>query len=154
MKCQEANNLLLGIDSMIRDIKASSQPPTIQSYLAKYLIVAVSSAYQESLKQIILQYTSNVSTNELHSFVGGTLERTPNPSAKYVKETIKNFSPKWHRALLRLKIDRFNDMDSINSLRNSIAHGTQVSVTLNDAVKYYKSSKKIIEKVDLLLLGR
>lgn len=154
MKCPEANNLLLGVDLMIRDIKASSYPPTIQSYLAKYLIVAVSSTYQESLKLIILQYASTVSTSELHSFVGSTLERTPNPSAKYIKETIKNFNPKWHRALLRLKVDRFNDIDSINSLRNSIAHGTQVSVTLNEAVKYYRSSRKIIEKVDLLLLGR
>ena len=153
MKCVEANNLLLGVDSIIRDIKASKYPPTIQSYLAEYLIITISSAYQEALKQIILQYVSTASTVELHSYVGSLLQRTPNPKAEYIKNAVKGFSPKWHRSLLRLKVERFNDMDSINNLRNSIAHGAQVSVTLDEAVKYYKSSRKVIEKVDLLLLG-
>lgn len=159
MKCTTAENLLLSVDATIADIKQHSRnnhstTTSIDSYLAKYLIVTISGAYQESIKNIITDYVKLSASSETHSYVISSLSRTENPKSKYVKSITKSFNQRWHRQLLRLKQQRFDDLDSINNLRNSIAHGVQISITFNDAVKYYRSSKPIIEKIDRLFLGK
>lgn len=159
MKCTVAENLLLSIDTTIADIKQYSRKnhstvTSVDSYLAKYLIIAISGAYQESIKNIIMDYVRLNASSETHSYVTSSLARTENPKSEYIKKVTKSFNHSWHKQLIRLKRQRFNDLDSINNLRNSIAHGVQISITFNDAVRYYRSSRLIIEKMDRLFLGR
>lgn len=152
----DAQILLDTIDHTISDFNSFVNASNLEkSYFAKYLVVYISGIYEEVIETIINEtVVKSTQSNELRSYVRKTLKyKFQNPSLDNIKKLIKDFeNPLWNSAVCSIPKQQSDAIDSINRNKNAIAHGSAVTITLSDVVKYYQDSRPIILLIDSLLL--
>ena len=155
MKSHSAQSLLDQIDLSIRD--CTSIPSThfgIESYLAKYLVVFISGIYEESIETIINEMVGNLGNSDVSSYVKEVLSRNfQNPSFDNITQLIKKYrNNTWNNRLAAIPLIARDSINSIVENKNSIAHGSPVTVTVRDVIIYYNESKIVIETIDDMIL--
>lgn len=154
MNSLSAQELLDSIDQTIIDIDSiTGSNSTVDSYLAKFLVVYISGIYEEVFETILIDFTrKNTSRTEISAYVANNLNRYfQNPRFDKVCKTMGEFDEKWGCELRKL-INEGRALDSIVNNKNSLAHGSPITITLTDVKKFYADSRIVFEKVDSLAL--
>jgi RiboL-PSP-HEPN len=126
----------------------------IVPFLTNYSIVRACGTIEFCFKTVISDSLSGHST-QIANYIDHTIRNSSmNPSKSNICSTLKKFDEEWNTKFKnQLKnhehSDRLNSsIDSLNSLRNSFAHGDPLSSSFDDIRNYFKDSVIIIKILD------
>ena len=119
----------------------------LRSDFAKYLCVLVSGYIERAVVALVNEYARSQSTPSVTRYVERNA-RVSNPKVEKIKQLLGMFSSEWYEDIEIYVIDERKDaVDSIVDLKNSIAHGDSVGVTINRVRDYYAQVKLVIEYI-------
>jgi len=120
----------------------------LQSDFARYLCVLVSGYLERAVTALVLEHSRRKSAPSVQRFVESQTRRLNNVNSQRLQELLGSFDPDWLQDLSTFLVDERKDaIDSIVSLRNTIAHGQSVGVTYNRVAIYYEQIQKVIDHV-------
>lgn len=120
----------------------------LQSDFARYLCVLVSGFLEKAIGELVLEHTRRQASPSLQRFVEFQTRRLTNVNAQRLQDLLGTFDSEWRQNLEGFLIDERKDaVDSIVSLKNSIAHGQSVGVTFVRVKEYYKQILFVVERV-------
>ncbi|MDO8510550.1 MAG: HEPN domain-containing protein [Nanoarchaeota archaeon] len=155
MNCLRAKNLLEDIENTIEDIKKFDYASDLEkSYLAKFLVVFISGMYEEIIETIISEKVEQLRSPQVSSFINKYLEDYfRNPKFEKILDLLKKFDENWAEELNKTEKILKIALDNIVINKNAIAHGNLCEITLPRVNEDYKNSKKVIEKIDQIILS-
>lgn len=126
----------------------------IVPFLTNYAIVRTCGTIEFCFKTIISDSLSGHSI-QIRNYIDSTIRNSSmNPSRDNICRTLNKFDSNWntqfkdklniHENSARLK----SSIDSLNSSRNSFAHGDPLSSSFDDIKSYFNDSVEIIEMLD------
>ena len=126
----------------------------IVPFLTKYSIVRACGTIEFCFKTIISDSHSGHST-QITNFIDNTVRNSSmNPSRQNISTTLKKFDPDW-KTNFNQKLNEHTDsermkasIDSLNSARNSFAHGDTPSATFENINDYFIDSIEIMKILD------
>ena len=153
MKSKQAEEFISKIDNAIKDIESFNNISDLEkSYLAKFLVVFICGIYEEIIENIINERINAYQHNEVSKYIKNSLRFFRNPNIKNIKELLGNFDDDWKLQIDNLPTKAQTFIDNIVDNKNALAHGIEVTTTLEDIKTYYIGSKEVIEKIDAMLL--
>jgi hypothetical protein len=118
----------------------------IQADFAKYLCVLVSGLVEVAISEFAIQHCQSRSAPTVHAYAASQLDRLQNIKAERLLQVVGAFDPAWRGALEKhIAGQRRDALDSVIDLRNKIAHGEQIGLTLHRIKNYYTSVSEIID---------
>ena len=152
----EVARLKQRLDATFERVKGVGLDSELQSDFAKYLCVLVSGYIEKAVVELVLEHARNKGAPTLQRFVEQRTKRIKNPKASGVQELLGNFDQRWQQELGRFLVDEKKDaVDSVVSLRNTIAHGGSVGLTYSQVREYYLHVQIVIDRVaELCVPGR
>lgn len=139
------------IDTLIENLLGHTSP--IIPYLTKYAIVRACGTIEYCFKTIIADL--HVGSPQVMNYIDNTIRISSiNPSISNICSTLKKFDEDWNKSFTK-KIkehehpQRLRDsIESLNSARNSFAHGGTPSSTFENVRDYFNDTVTIIEMLD------
>ncbi|MCY4464045.1 MAG: HEPN domain-containing protein [Chloroflexi bacterium] len=121
----------------------------IRSAFESYLCIRTYAFVETSIRTILLRYVRQVAGDDaVENFVASQLKRHPNLSYSVLINLLGRFDPEWAtmikestNAMMRVALD------GLVNLRNNIAHGDDVDISLKDLQSYFESSQSIVRLV-------
>ena len=136
------------LDATFERAKGIGPNPELQSDFARYLCVLVSGYIEKAVVEFILEHAREKGAPTLQRFVEQQTKNFTNPKASRVQDLLGSFEPSWRQELEKFLVDERKDaVDSIVSLRNSIAHGNSVGLTYSRIENYYQQAQHVIDRV-------
>lgn len=145
------------IDHLLKSYAAEDSTPEAQAHNAKYLAVLVSGYLEQAIKELLLQYASKGARKQISRYVEETWPISKNMNTDNIKTILGQFNSSWSEDFLEWlngKVDRKNDINSIVSWRNSIAHGQESKtngVTLVSVRKAFSTVSELVSFIDTLI---
>ena len=122
--------------------------PELQSDMARYLCILVSGYLETATVEWFLHHAREGSRPTIQKFVESRLSGFTNANAQKLLSLLATWNQDWHDEMLEFLVDEKKDaIDSIIALRNSIAHGQWVGVTLVRVSAYYSEVEKVVLKI-------
>lgn len=122
---------------------------------ACYLCVLVSGFVEQATIELLIEYASRHANTRIQSYVERSVRRLSNLNAQRLIDVVGAFDREWRGELEAFIVDEYKDaLDGIIDLRNQVAHGLYVGVTLPRVNEYYARIKRIIERVADILVPR
>ena len=137
------------LDATFGRVQGVQYDPELQSDFAKYLCVLVSGYIERAMVELVLEHAREKGAPTLLRFVEQRTRTFTNASSSRIQELLGSFDPAWRQELAEnVLVDEWRDaVDSIVSLRNTIAHGGSVGLTYNRIVEYYQQAQHVIDQV-------
>ncbi|WP_432460487.1 HEPN domain-containing protein [Agarivorans sp. QJM3NY_25] len=145
------------IDSLLKSYVAEDSSPEAQAHNAKYLAVLVSGYLEQAVKELLLQYAAQGSRRQISRYVEETWPISKNMNTENIKTILGQFNSNWSDNFLEWlkdKDDRKNDINSVVSWRNSIAHGQESKtngVTLVSVRRAFSTISELVSFIDTLI---
>lgn len=143
---------LIQIEHLIEGIGGTS--PVVQ-YLTRYAIIKSCGTIEYSFKTIICDYNYSSHNNQVRKFIDGRFRNTPtNPNLDNIIKGLKQFDDNWsanfNRKVKELpnKEKLCSSLSSLNTARNTFAHGGTPNTTFSNVKDYFTDSVKFIELID------
>ena len=135
-------------DDLQKNVDIDSE---VVSHFTQYLCVRTSGYVESSVRAILLEYVK-ARTNEsnITDFVDSRLERTLNSQRSVFLSLIGEFSSEWRDVIKgEIKEEELGtSLDDIVRIRNDIAHGNDVRLSLIDLKNHFENAKKVVEIID------
>jgi hypothetical protein len=130
----------------------------IVHYLTNYSVVRACGSIEFCFKTIISDSLSVGHSSQIANYIDNTIRNSSmNPSKDKICSTLKKFDENWNSAF-KAQINRheYSDrlqlsLNSLNSSRNSFAHGDPVSSSFEDIRNYFNDSVLIIKMLDSIV---
>lgn len=106
--------------------------PESQAHSAKYLAVLVSGYLEQAIKELLLEYSSKGSRQQISRYIENTWPISKNMKTANIKEILSQFNETWGEEFtqwLDQEDTRKGHINSIVEWRNSIAHGKESNTT-------------------------
>lgn len=154
MKSTQAEKIIGKINLAIKDINSFSNISDLEkSYLAKFLIVFICGIYEEVIEVIINEKADKCNDSEIINYIKKSLDQTfRNPDMGNIKGLLGKFSVSWKSEIEKLPLSTQTAMDNIVNDKNSLSHGSDIILTLQEVTQYYNDSLIVINKIDNMLL--
>ena len=139
-------------DAFNRAKSLSNADTEIQSDFARYLCVLVSGFVETCVAELAIEHCKQRSSTTVTNYAAGQLDRLQNLKAQKLVQLVGSFEKKW-----AIDLSAFMDgapkeaLDSVINLRNKIAHGQSVSLSLGRITQYHEKIDEIIVYVANLL---
>ena len=104
----------------------------LQSHWAKYLCVLVSGYLEQSIREIMVEYASNKSSQIITRYIDNSWPNSRNMSYGNILDILQKFESGWHEVFekwINDKEERKGDINSLISWRNDISHGKESNTT-------------------------
>jgi hypothetical protein len=120
----------------------------LQSDFARYLCILVSGYLERAATELVLEHCRRNSSPSIQRFVESRTRSLTNLNSERFQQLFGSLNPDWQQDIkIFLGDERKDAIDSVVSLRNTIAHGGSVGVTYNQVSKYYEQIQKVIDHV-------
>lgn len=117
----------------------------VLSDLARYLCVLVCGFVEKAVAELAFEHCRARSHKTVLSYSVSQLDRVGNLNAERLSQLVRSFDSKWASELQEfLGGPRKEALDSVLALRNSIAHGQSVSLSLARITEYYSKVNEIM----------
>jgi hypothetical protein len=144
----EVSRLKQRLDATFKRAAQVGSDPELQSDFARYLCILVSGYLERAIIELVLEHSRQNSSPSIQRFVEFRTRRLANLNSERLGQLFGSLNPDWRQDIARFIVDeRKAAIDSVVSLRNSIAHGKSVGVTYNRVARYYEEIQKIIDHV-------
>jgi hypothetical protein len=135
-----------------RAVAVGADPELLSDY-ARYLCVLVSGFLEQAVGEILIEYVRTHSDNRVQQHFEQRLRKLTNLKTERLIGVLGSFDPDWRRHLEMFLVDEYKDaVDGIVDLRNNIAHGRNVGITMTRVQNYYVRIKGVVERVAQLCL--
>ena len=122
---------------------------------ARYLCVLVSGFLEQAVIELLLEYVRTHSDNLVQQHVEQRLRQLTNLKSKRLIDLLGSFDPDWRHHLEAFLVDEYKDVvNGIVDLRNNIAHGRYVGITMTRVQDYYLRIKVVVERVAQLCVPK
>jgi len=129
----EVTRLKQRLDATFQRVAGIGSDLELQSDFARYLCVLVSGYLERAVAELVLEYARRSGSPSLQRFVELNTRRFTNANAERLQNLLGSFDPDWRQTLESFLVDELKDaVDSIVNLRNTIAHGGSVGLTVRD----------------------
>ena len=133
---------------MFEKVKSTPADEETFSLLAKYLCIVVSGFLETSVREIYDDYAQNKAHRNVSGYVSKQLRRFHNPKMNNILALAESFCPRWKEEMERVVGTEIVDaVNSVVNIRNNIAHGVNVGITLGRIKEYYV---KVVELITLI----
>ncbi len=145
------------IEHLLNTYISEDNTPEAQAHNAKYLAVLVSGYLEQAIKELLLQYASEGARKQISKYIEETWPVSRNMNTENIKTILGQFNSHWSNEFIEWldrKFDRKNDINSIVSWRNSIAHGQEFNtngVTLVSVRKAFSTVSELISFIGALV---
>lgn len=142
------------INTLIESYVQEDSSPESQSHNAKYLAVLVSGYLEQAIKEILLDYASRGSRNQISRYIEKSWPRSKNMNDENIKVILGWFNSKWSEEFtvwLSKEENRKGDINSIVEWRNNIAHGQEAKtngVTLVSVRTKFVTVRELVSLID------
>lgn len=132
--------------------------PEEQSHWAKYLSVLISGYLEQSIKEILLEFTTSHAAASLGHYIQATWPQSQNMNTNNIKNILENFDRSWgaHFESWLAENDQYkSEINSLIASRNDVAHGKEANttnVTLRSARKRLEVAFDVIDFLERLAL--
>ena len=111
----------------------------------------VSGYIEQAVVALVLEHARDKGAPTLQRFVEQKTKNFTNAKASRVQDLLGSFDPAWQQELEKFLDGEAKDaINSIVSLRNTIAHGGSVDLTYIRINNYYQQAKRVINQVATL----
>ena len=121
----------------------------LQAELARYLCILVSSLIEERCRELASAFAEARSAPEIARFVRVRTRRLRSPSSENIRDLFRAFDPAradgWYDELAD---DQRAALDSIAAIRNQLAHGASVGLSLGMLTSYSDRAGLAIGRLD------
>ena len=139
------------LDATFNRVKGVGGDAELQSDFARYLCVLVSGYIEQAVVELVLEHARGKGAPTLQRFVEQKTKNFTNANASRVQDLLGSFDPAWRQELGKFLDDEAKDaINSIVSLRNTIAHGGSVGLTYYRINAYYRQAQHVIDQVATL----
>lgn len=154
MKSSQAEKIIEKINLAIKDINSFPNVSDLEkSYLAKFLVVFICGIYEEVIETIVNERASKCGDSEISNYIKKSLDKTfRNPDMVNIKGLLGRFNNNWKSEIDKLPQIAQTAINNIVNDKNSLAHGNNVILTLQDTIQYYNDSLIVINKIDDIIL--
>jgi hypothetical protein len=151
------------IDKIINDGKdiingliASSPTKTIENaikcYIGGYAAVAICGIYESCVEEMFYIRAMKTGDKEIANYIAITMDKNfRNPDFNKIVNFVNMLDKKHGASLKKIKLINYSALDSIVNNKNSIAHGKNSTVTIDDVSDFHNRSKVIFETLEKLL---
>lgn len=121
----------------------------IKAHFAQYLCVQTSGFIETSVKTILQEYVrSKTEDQPTLNLVDARMKRTLNPGRSTLLPLIGEFSKDWSDLIrVGLRNELGTSLDSVVSIRNQVAHGEDVTLTLHDMQRYFDHAQMVVRLI-------
>jgi len=124
----------------------------IQSDYARYLCVLVSGFVETAVAELAIEHCTNRAHTSVSNYASSQLGRIQNLKAQKLLQVVASFEKKWSVDLSAFMDGARKDaLDSVVDLRNKIAHGESVSLSLGTISQYFERIDEIVVYIEKLL---
>lgn len=125
------------------------QDAELQSYLCRLGCVMISGNLERCILLIVMNYCQGKSNEVIQSYVKSQFDRGTNYSHDRIINVLRRFKPEWGRDVEEFfKDGRIREgINSINGLRNQVAHGHNVSIGHNQLLKLLDCHEEVVKKI-------
>lgn len=140
------------IESRINTNKFDS----VNQYLIKYCLIKVCGTLEQGFKTIVADALDREANDRMKKYISKEIrESSKNPNYANICLLLKRVEPNWQSSFkTTVQIEKEKDssllssLESLNDSRNSLAHGLNVSITIDEIKIFFEKSKKIIKLLD------
>ncbi|MGN0131460.1 MAG: HEPN domain-containing protein [Lachnospiraceae bacterium] len=119
-------------------------------FLTSYSVIKACGTVEYVFKQIVYDYLSSGANEEAKTYLNKSIiEASFNPSTGQMYRILEKINSDWRVGFENL-IKGSSQMGQLNSLvklRNSFAHGSAITASINDVKSYYNAGIWILEKL-------
>ena len=119
-------------------------------FLTSYSVIKACGTVEYVFKQIVYDYLSSGANEEAKTYLNKSIiEASFNPSTGQMYRILEKINSDWRVGFENL-IKGSSQMGQLNSLvklRNSFAHGSAITASINDVKNYYNAGIWILEKL-------
>ncbi len=126
-------------------------------FLVAYAVVKSSGTIEIVLKSILHEFLSEGCKDETRTFIEkNVVDLSCNPSTGNIEKLLEqiDLSRKTEFTCMTKGKQNKSDLNSLVGLRNDIAHGRDISPSINTVKRYYESGVEIINLMDSLLYDK
>lgn len=146
--CKQEMNKLKGLIEMVGVMSP------ISNFLTKYAAIRCCGTLEQAFKCVIADFYEKFS-DELVNFISTHVrESSKNPSFANICNTLNAFDEEkctdFKKRVSKLDNSKMlrESLESINKVRNSVAHGIQTPTSFGEIIEQFEKSLKIIECLD------
>ncbi|MEG0692819.1 MAG: HEPN domain-containing protein [Oscillospiraceae bacterium] len=117
-------------------------------YLVSYGVIKASGTTESIMKQILFDYLStNCNSEAVQYFTKHIIDSSFNPSTGQIENLLSSINADWaSRFQDATKASQEKaDLNSLVKLRNSFAHGTAITASIENIITYFESSHHVLE---------
>ena len=119
-------------------------------FLTSYSVIKACGTVEYVFKEIVYDYLSSGANEEAKTYLNKSIiEASFNPSTGQMYRILEKINSDWRVGFENL-IKGSSQMGQLNSLvklRNSFAHGSAITASINDVKNYYNAGIWILEKL-------
>lgn len=139
------------LTSVLGQIDRSTLSPELLSHYARYVAVLVSGYAEQSVKELVRQYSRKHADPRVQRYIGQQVDRVRNVDAEKLRQLVESLDPSWWAGLERDHPDELEAFKSIATVRNSVSHGGDSGITIGTAKEYLGRIDTVINKLADLL---
>ncbi|MBI3603297.1 MAG: hypothetical protein HY205_02475 [Nitrospirae bacterium] len=144
----EVERLKISLDATFKRATSLNADAELLSDFARHLCVLISGFLEQAVIELALEHVRNKSQQSVVRYVERRLRQFTNAKAQRLITLFGDFDPDWRTDLEAYLIDERKDaVDGIVDLRNKIAHGQFVGLTMVRARDYYERIKDIVDHI-------
>jgi len=139
------------LDATFKRASGLGPDPELLSDFARYLCVLVSGFLEQAVVELLVEYLRRHSDNRVQQYGEQRLRQLTYLKVQRLIDVLGSFDPDWRRDLEAFLVDEYKDaVNGIVDLRNTIAHGRYVGVTMKRAQDYYGRIKAVVDHLSQL----
>ena len=126
----------------------------IMSHWAKYLCVIIAGFLENSLKELLKNYSKVCSSPTVNRYCSKSLEKIQNPKTTRFIDVLRQFDNSWANYLENFVQEngRKEAIDSIMANRHLIAHGKSVGLSVANVKRYFNRSVEVVDFIEEKIL--
>lgn len=147
----EVSRLCQQLDATFKRAAGLNADAELLSDFARHLCVLVSGFLEQAIVELLLEYARKHSDKRVQRRIEQNLRNLTNLKTQRLIEILGSFDSEWRHDIEAFLSDEYRDaLDGIVDLRNTIAHGRFVGVTMTRVQAYYGKIKAVVEEVSRL----
>jgi len=134
------------LDATFERVSKAVADAEVLSDFARYFCVLVAGFLEQAVIEIALEHVRTHSQISVQRYVDHRLRRFTSANSQNIIDLLGSFDPDWRADLEQLLVDEYKDaINSVVTLRHTVAHGRYAGVTMVGIREYYDRVKHVVE---------
>ncbi len=144
-----------GAISKAESVAGRELDPEIQSFFARYIVVAASGVYEDCIERLFSDFARLFGDPKVTTFFSNVLDaHFRNPKYDELKKWLNYLDPSFGTQLDSSLGGSLRSNEALNSIvanKNQVAHGSPCTATLGDVKNYHKRIVPIFDAMENML---